>query len=321
MLCFNLSKVHEIGHNIGHAHSGSVSDVYGDSTCMMGGSGDYSSGNNKCFNPAKTWYNSWFQDHHGLVFPLQQGYDGNLVGVDDITNNRISHNQHAVVKIDSSDASGTNSNDLFLMFNQKEGINKDVPSNEDDRIIITEQARDGTQSLQVASLGNGESYVQGNWHKGKALVIKNCAVRRKGVALSSRVLVYYKGTGELSCDDVQLRNRGLSNKCIAEKNGSLVMSRCNSLFSQRWQIDDYGRIRSTHTNKCIVGENEAIGVGTRLVLGPCKDGKKYQFIMSSGKIKARMNKEVCIGKSKISNRLELMPCSKAYTRWNKDTYL
>ena len=291
---------------------------------MMGLTGDVSHGSNKCFNPAKTWYNSWFKEHHSVVFPLQQGYDGNLVGLDDMANNRISHDQHAVVKVDSTDASGANSYDLFLMFNRKVGINKDVPGNIDDRIVITEQAQDGSESIQMASLGSGESYIQRNWHKGKSLVIKNCAVgeNKTGVALSSRVLIYYKGTGELYCDDVRLRNRGLSNKCIAErKNGSsLLVSRCEDLLSQRWRVDDDGRILNTTTNQCIVGENGATSVGTKIVLGRCKSGKKYQFIMSSGRIKPKKNKSVCIGKSKQSNRLELMPCSRPYTRWNEDLF-
>ena len=289
---------------------------------MMGGTGDFTNGSNICFNPAKTWYNSWFQEHHGVVFPLQQGYDGTLVGLDDIANNRISHNQHSVLMIDGSDAGEANVKDLFLMYNQKEGINKDVPNNQDDRIIVTEQARDGSQSQQVASLGSGESYIQRNWHKGKALVIKHCKVPKQSVTRSSRVLAYYKGTGELNCDDVQVRNRGLSNKCIAEKKGSLVMSWCKPLFTQRWRIDGDGRIRSITKNRCIVGKNEATKAGTKLVLGPCKDGKKYQFIISSsGRIKPKTNKQLCIGKSKTSNSLELMPCSQSYTRWNRDAFI
>ena len=312
------SKVHEMGHNLGHSHSGSVSNPYGDSACMMGLAGDISLDSNRCFNPAKTWYNDWFREHHGIVSPLQQGYDGNLVGLDDTANNRISHNQHAVVKVDSTDANGQNSYDLFLMFNRKKGILKDVPSNIDERVIITEQASDGSESIQVASLASGESYVQRNWHKGKSLVVKNCALGQKGAALSSRVLIYYKGAGELYCNDVQLRNRGLSNKCITEKNGSLKVSSCNNLFSQRWHIDNDGRIHNTATNRCIVGKNGATSAGTKVVLGPCKDGKKYQFIMSSGKIKPKRNKKVCIGKSKQSNRLELMPCARLYTQWDED---
>ena len=312
------TKVHELGHNLGHAHSGSASSAYGDSTCMMGLFGDVSGDGYKCFNPAKTWYNSWFEEHHGIVYPLQQGYDGSLVGLDDITNNRISHSQHAVVKVDSSGTSGMNSNDLFLMFSRKEGINKDVPGIEDNRVIVTEQIRDGSPSVQVASLGSGESYVQQNWHKGKPLVIKNCALQRKGFALSSRVLVYYKGAGELSCDDIQLRSQGLSNKCITEKNGSLVMRTCEPLVSQRWHMDGNGHIRSSSmNNRCIMGENGSTEKGSRLVLGPCKDGKQYRFIISSGKIKPLKNRSVCIGKKKESNRLEFMPCSMPYTRWRE----
>ena len=284
----------------------------------MGLFGDVSRDSNKCFNPAKTWYNSWFQEHHGLVYPLQQGYDGNLVGLDDIANNRISHSQHAVVKIDSSGTSGMDSNDLFLMFSRKEGINKDVPGIENNRVVVTEQVRDGSPSIQIASLGSGESYIQRNWHKGKSLVIKNCAVHKRGVALSSRVLVYYKGAGELSCDDVQLRSQGLSNKCIKEKNGSLVTSTCQPLASQRWRIDGNGHIRSsTKNNLCIIGQNGSIEDGSSLVLGPCKDGKQYRFVITSGKIKPLKNRALCIGKIKGSNRLEFMPCSMPYTRWKE----
>jgi len=53
--------MHEIGHNLGLAHSGEGTSTYDDKSGMMGYS--YSSDDNPvmCFNNAKNWQLGWFQ--------------------------------------------------------------------------------------------------------------------------------------------------------------------------------------------------------------------------------------------------------------------
>ena len=107
--------MHEIGHNLGHHHSGKNGVTYADPTCNMGNQGSWSdAGTNFCFNAAKTWANKWYESYHVTVDPTRATYDGTLVGINAVKNGSITAGQDVVLKISSSAET-----DLYVMLNRK----------------------------------------------------------------------------------------------------------------------------------------------------------------------------------------------------------
>ena len=126
--------MHEIGHNLGHHHSGKGGVTYADPTCNMGNQGSWSdAGTNFCFNAAKTWANKWYESYHVTVDPSSATYDGTLVGINAVKDGTIAAGQDVVLKISSS-----NEIDLYVMFNRQAGANDEVPQY-GDQVVITEQ--------------------------------------------------------------------------------------------------------------------------------------------------------------------------------------
>ena len=315
-----------MGHNLGHSHSGGDGRNYGDATCMMGNEAPHDTqGTKMCFNPAKTWYNGWFENHQSEVFAQNNFYDGDLVGVDDATNNRYrgGMNQDAVVKVNSDHSS--NVNDLFLMFNSKNGINSEVVGS-GNRVVITEQVNDYRQSWHVGSLGYKEVHREKNWKNGKDLIIKNCGSDSNNDSV--RVLVYLEGKDSLSCDDGQYNNNSSNNssnnnnasgqvmkfktnsKCIANANGNLRTVKCQNQKSQKWIMDSDGFIRSkANSNKCIQKD------GNNLKVGGCFDNSRFDYT-SNDELQWKNNSNKCISRDSSGNNLILKSCNSA-TTWQR----
>jgi|AntRauTorckE5430_2_1112549.scaffolds.fasta_scaffold00505_7 hypothetical protein len=187
--------MHEIGHNLGHHHSGKGGINYADPTCNMGNVGTWSDiGSNFCFNAAKTWANKWYEDYHGNVDPSIGSYDGNLVGINAVKEGTIVSGQNVVLKIKSPVET-----DLYVMFNRKVGANNGVPSY-GDQVVITEQSAELYEiSSWTAALSKGETYVKSNWSSSGTLTIKVCSLET-GSPGSARILVYATEQETLSCD-------------------------------------------------------------------------------------------------------------------------
>ena len=324
---FPMAQVHELSHNLGLHHSGHNGLVYGDATGTMGYEGNLSKdGSKMCFNGAKTWYNMWFFSQQTEVNPVQEEYDGSLVGIDDTVNNNIRSNQHVVVKINGDDSNGPTSYDLFIMYNRKKGINDGVPGF-GDRVMITEQIGDSKQSWQRGALKSGSTYIKRNWHDGKSLIIKHCETKSGSLSDSARVLIYIEGLSDLKCpfehidEDILIRNQK-SSQCIdlkksSTENGNIIRLRsCQNLQRQKWKLGVDGYIRSAlDENKCIVGEGGATKEkGTRMVIGECEPEISQFVVTPNGKIKSKQNKKLCIGRAR-NGVLRMLLCSNRFSDW------
>ena len=131
---------HEIGHNLGLAHSGLETEgnlnafvnEYGDTTCQMGSS----SQDLKCFNGAKShklgWYNQADKIGHEDL-DREASWRGKIVGVHDYFGENYKDGEvagcegHRVV---------VNIGDLFIAFNRAESFTRDVP--EANMVTVTE---------------------------------------------------------------------------------------------------------------------------------------------------------------------------------------
>jgi hypothetical protein len=147
----HIVLMHEIGHNLGHHHSGLGSYEYADPTCMMGNVGWADESPKKCFNAAKSWASGWYSDRHETVSTsISKNLQLQLVGVDDYVNDRFtSDQQRVVVKI------GTN---LYMMYNRAKGVNAETGGYEDKVVIVQQTSETGSTSWVRAALGVGESY-------------------------------------------------------------------------------------------------------------------------------------------------------------------
>ena len=167
--------VHELGHNLGHGHSGDGDtrdgNEYDDATCHMGNLGGFRDESKKfCFNAAKTYQNNWFPEYYTTVTPSSANYSGELVGIDDVVNSKIRSNQELVVKIQ-----GSGETSFYMMFNRKKGVNSDVGDGDLVHIVASDLSSRAKTSTKVAALSEGQVYTRNNWaNTGKALKIKVC---------------------------------------------------------------------------------------------------------------------------------------------------
>jgi hypothetical protein len=195
-----MIQMHELGHNLGMRHSAEGNNQVGDSTCMMGTNQFYyDDAPLQCFNAAKSWFLGWYNDRHITVTPTISSWDGLVAGIDDYLKGQTTEGKHYVlVKFEDT----TNSTDLYLMYNRKEGVNSGVleyPNNVN--IVAAVNGITSDLSNLVAHLSAGEVY-RASKFSGQAadLVVKVCNMVN-GTPDFSRVLVYLdNGIGNLSCE-------------------------------------------------------------------------------------------------------------------------
>ena len=79
--CNSLSaQMHEVGHNLGLAHSGE-SATYDDQSGMMGYSYNQDEGPVMCFNGVKSWRLDWYPNGRETITPLRSNTEKNLKDV------------------------------------------------------------------------------------------------------------------------------------------------------------------------------------------------------------------------------------------------
>lgn len=140
--CKSMStQVHEIGHNLGLAHSGKDGISYGDKTGMMGFSYNRDNGPLQCFNSAKTYQLGWFNDKAIEIDPNNGRWEGILIGAADYSNPTVDQNANVIVKVE----------DLFISYNRKKGMNSGVEE-AGDAVTIVQQGPGYANSDYLATI-------------------------------------------------------------------------------------------------------------------------------------------------------------------------
>jgi len=189
--------MHEIGHSLGHHHSGQKGSIYGDDTCMMGTQIYDQIVPRTCFNGAKSWWFDWYSDRHATLTPTSGSAILNMLSIDDYLNGQAnSDDQYTIARIVES-----NEMDLFVMYNRAEGVNSEVLGHRD-QVTIVRQKGGGTQSWLEAGLDeDGTSqWTKNDWNdSGHDLVVQVCE-RVAGTPDYARVIIYVQGINDITCD-------------------------------------------------------------------------------------------------------------------------
>jgi len=150
------TQMHEVGHNLGLAHSGQPGEgEYGDGTGAMGGS-SAKDDIRKCYNPQKNYQLGWYEDKVKTIDPLDgDGYrEYVLNGVADYMSN-----ENALVVLRLKQRSSEQ--DYYIGYNRATGINTGTSEDRDKVTIVKKEygaADQYGQSTKVASLSPGQSF-------------------------------------------------------------------------------------------------------------------------------------------------------------------
>jgi hypothetical protein len=162
------TQMHEIGHNLGLAHSGVGDDPYGDKSGWMGLSYIDDDWPVMCFNPAKSWQLGWYDSQQIKWNPQAQGqYSGIMVGVVDYGNFGTSKDHHVIVKLQKDFL-----NDLYIGYNRMKRINWATQASQN-KIVVVEQGEGFSESTLQAELSKGDTYrIENYMLSGRNLIIQ-----------------------------------------------------------------------------------------------------------------------------------------------------
>jgi len=212
--------IHELGHNLGYLHSGEGNDQYGDQSGLMGYSYSSDEGPVMCFNAAKSWHLNWYSNVD--INPVSaDGVELNLTGIDDYVKGFTDGTHTTVVKIYGG------SEDLYLMYNLRKGVNSETVEFRDTVNIVAQQGRTA-QSWTRAQLSTGGQYRVDNFGgTGGELVIKVCELVA-GTPAIARTLIYHTNVASMSCDPTTTPVKSPTNAPVRSPTNAPVRSPTNA---------------------------------------------------------------------------------------------
>eukprot|EP00536_Pseudo-nitzschia_multiseries_P010548 jgi/Psemu1/26265/gm1.26265_g len=159
------TQMHEIGHNIGFAHSGKDGNEYGDTSAMMGYSYNDDDGPMMCFNAAKNYQIGWYDLQKQSIDPLS-GPDSKtfiFTGVGDYKTD--GSNKAKLITLRIEQYGYNNGIDYYIGYNRQSGPNTGTQSAADKIVIFKKYGQPDLygSSTRVADLSVGEKYVIENF--------------------------------------------------------------------------------------------------------------------------------------------------------------
>jgi len=166
--CNSLSaQMHEVGHNLGLAHSGETT-TYDDKSGMMGYSYNQDEGPVMCFNAAKNFQLGWYNNGEETITPLQANteknfFDGRLIGIAEYDLIDTASTDKAIAQITGY------GNDYYASFNSRKGINSGTQEGEgisDTIIRVDEISTSSTPSYANVYIGNARCSADSDCDRG-----------------------------------------------------------------------------------------------------------------------------------------------------------
>uniref|UniRef100_A0A7S4QF87 Peptidase M11 gametolysin domain-containing protein n=1 Tax=Ditylum brightwellii TaxID=49249 RepID=A0A7S4QF87_9STRA len=147
---YTSTQLHEVGHNLGLAHSGEGTAQYADQSGFMGYS--YSQFNQQmCFNNAKNWQLGWFSGEVASI-GLNDNFIGNLKGQVNYGNGDTT--SKVVVKVDDP-----NSQEAFYVgFNHGISHNINTAEGKNQVTVQTYTGSGYSQSTLLSKMGSGGTF-------------------------------------------------------------------------------------------------------------------------------------------------------------------
>uniref|UniRef100_A0A7S4AQ38 Peptidase M11 gametolysin domain-containing protein n=1 Tax=Pseudo-nitzschia australis TaxID=44445 RepID=A0A7S4AQ38_9STRA len=165
------TQLHEVGHNLGLAHSGEGSETYGDQSGIMGFSYNVDDAPIMCFNSAKNYQLGWYKEQQDVVNPLTDilgkiNYrDYILNGVNDFQFGRNDAKNNLISLRLKQQNSGE---DYYAGFNRRSGINSGTVEDANHVTIVKKKSGpiEYGQSWKVSTLSRTEDvYTIKNYDK------------------------------------------------------------------------------------------------------------------------------------------------------------
>jgi len=139
-------QMHEVGHNLGLAHSGEGSVTYGDQSGMMGYSYSNDEGPLMCFNGPKNWQLGWFDDRSIAITPVGEE-TFTLIGAAEY--DQASGNEYVTLKVGDK---------CYVSFNRKVGINSGTIEGGNQVLVHEKEGVGYGESTLMRKLSSGGSY-------------------------------------------------------------------------------------------------------------------------------------------------------------------
>lgn len=225
-------QLHEVGHNLGLAHSGEKGEgEYFDQSGIMGLS--YAVDDQRiCFNPAKSWQLGWYDDKVRTIDPLSSdakyGLGESSAGM--FTMNGVAdykQNDSALIVLRLEQTS--KEKDYYIGYNRKAGINADSVEDGNKMTIVRKESglpHEFGESIKVAALSLGESHTIENFNgeKDRDVKIRFIGLRNNNATIKVmdlknekkskfcedykiNPLTWGKGQRKLTCEQINEKNK------------------------------------------------------------------------------------------------------------------
>jgi len=242
--CIYVSgQLHEIGHNLGLAHSGEGDDKYADETGLMGYSYYDDNGPKMCYNPAKNYQLGWYDDQSAVLDPTtapKTHHKYTLNGVADYQENP----DEAIIALRlllDDDA------DYYVGYNRAVGANEETQMNEN-KVTIVQKETGGVDgygtSWLVASLSSNESWTITNWNnQGFDVTVTVDGIIGQSVRDAKIVVITGDDDNEEEETPVLPKCKNQKGKTEYLKNGKKKKGNCNQIIKRGhcWKKDLNGK--------------------------------------------------------------------------------